>query len=134
MDKTGKGVAYVSAEDCIMVGIGGLSGVGVLGVPPPSSLEPFLQRDTKLGRRWLFPNEIRPMSLRTPVCSGVSGLSSSADSSLAGPKDRRGGMKREVEWKLGDRSQLKLTALRLNRTSVEMFDRKPLASKVNKTT
>jgi hypothetical protein len=83
-----------------MVGIGGLSVRGVVGAASPSS-PPFLQRDTKLGRCWL--NERRPMKLRTPFCSGVSGLSSSADSS--GPKDRRGGMKKRLRWDLGDAQQ-----------------------------
>jgi hypothetical protein len=94
MDKMGNGVAYVSPEDCIIVGIGGLSARGVPGSAPPSS-PLFLKRDAKLGRRWLkLPNERRPMKLRTRFCSGVSGLSSIAESS--GPNERRGGMKREL--------------------------------------
>lgn len=94
MDKMGNGVAYVSPEDCIIVGIGGRSVRGVPGEAPTSS-PLFLKRDAKLGRCWLrFPKERRPMKLRTRFCSGVSGLSSIADSS--GPKDRRGGMMREL--------------------------------------
>lgn len=84
IESVGSGVVYTSPDGCIMVGIGGRSDP-VFGVPGLSS--PLLQRDVKLGRCWLPPNDIRLNTRRTTLGCVVSS-SSSAESWT--PNDLRG--------------------------------------------